>query len=72
MDTGEYYEQMRLIRNRINSMLLPWQGRVGYVGTCCGALNVTWYFGKKETGFAAGASPEAVIDRVEQLVFGGL
>lgn len=71
-DTDDYYAQMRRNREQINTALLPCDARVGYVGLCYGALNVIWYFGKKETGFAAGGSPEAVIDRVLEIVFGGL
>ncbi len=69
---ADYYEEMRLIRNRINAVLLPCDLRVSYVGRCYDAINVIWWFGKKDTGFAAGSTPEAVIDRVQELVFGGL
>lgn len=68
----DYYAQMKEAWAQINTLLLPCGARVGYVGLCNGGLNAVWYFGTKETGFAVGATPEAVVDRVQHIVFGGL
>jgi hypothetical protein len=69
---ADYYAQMKANREALNLALLPCAIRVGYVGECLGAMNVVWHFGSKQTGFAAGATPEAVVDRIQELVFGGL
>lgn len=67
-----YYARMAEYRDRINAILLPIGGRVSYVGTTVGSLTVIWYFGKHETGFAGGRSPEDVIESIYAKIFGGL
>ena len=67
-----YYEEMNGYKERINSKLLPVGANVGYVGTCLGSIIAIWHFGKSETGFAGGGTPEAVTDDVFRQVFGGL
>lgn len=67
-----YYDQMKRFRDTINKALLPSGARVTYVGQVLGGLNAIWYFGKNETGFAAGATPEAVVESIFDKVFGGL
>lgn len=68
----DYYDRMRVIRDRLNTALLPYSIRVSYVGTLKGSITTIWWFGKTDTGFATGPSPEAVVDRILQHVFGGL
>lgn len=72
MVESSYYEQMAEYQERINTRLLPVGARVGYVGLCFGSINAIWYFGKSETGFAGGGTPDAVVENVFRQVFGGL
>lgn len=67
-----HYAEMKSVREKINAALLPCGARVSYVGMLLGKLSVIWYFGKNETGFAGGKTPEAVVDDIYGKVFGGL
>lgn len=67
-----YYAYMKSVREAINAILLPCGARVTYVGNTFGSLTAIWYFGKKETGFAGGETPEAVVESIFGKVFGGL
>lgn len=67
-----YYARMAEYRDKINAILLPVGGRVSYVGRPLGSILVIWYWGKAETGFASGDTPEAVVEGIYRVVFGGL
>lgn len=67
-----YYARMAEYRDRMNVILLPIGGRVSYVGKPMGRLSVIWYWGKVETGFASGPTPEAVVENIYGKIFGGL
>jgi len=66
------YVLMRERRERLNTRLLPYHARVTYVGGVNGGITVIWYFGKSDTGFAAGLTEDAVVERVLHHVFRGL
>jgi len=68
----KHYAYMNEARDRINAILLPSGASVTYVGGLFGRIMAIWYFGKKETGFAGGPTPEAVAQDVFNSVFGGL
>lgn len=46
--------------------------RLGLVWPLQGSVSLIWYWGKSETGFATGRTPEEAADRVLAQVFGGL
>lgn len=68
----KHYARMRAAKDAMNETLLPSGANVTYVGTVFGSFNVIWYFGKHETGFASGATVEAVVDNIFGKIFGGL
>ena len=59
-----YYAEVKARRDRINSVLLPMQGRVTYVGGCNGSITAIWYMGKSETGFASARTEDEIVDRI--------
>lgn len=67
-----YYARMKEYHDTINAILLPCGGRVSYVGKPMGSILVIWYWGKTETGFASGLTPEDVVESIYGKVFGGL
>lgn len=67
-----YYERMRAIRAKLNSILLPLGGRVSYCGVSMGSISAIWYYGKHQTGWAVGPDPDAVLDSIYRQAFGGL
>lgn len=68
----DIYAERKLQRDRINSVLLPLDARVSYVGSLNGSIMVIWYFGKNETGFARATTEDGVIDRILEQVCKGL
>lgn len=69
---ARYYKRMREIRDALNSILLPLGGRVSYCGVCVRSITVIWFYGKHQTGWAGGHTPDAVLDDIYRQVFGGL
>lgn len=59
-----YYASVSKARERLNSVLLSFGGRVTYVGHLNGSITVIWYMGKSETGFATARTEDGVIDRI--------
>lgn len=67
-----YYAEVKARRDRINAVLLLIGGRVTYVGQMNRSITVIWYLGKSETGFASGATENAVVDRIFDIFCRGL
>lgn len=66
------YEERREWRRRLEAVLNPVKVKLGLVWSLSGGVSVIWYWGKDETGFASGATPEAAADSVLRQIFGGL
>ena len=68
----DHYAEVRNWKDRIEHILVPCQFRVGLVWALQGGVSMIWYWGRDETGFASGDSPESAADSAIRQVFGGL
>lgn len=66
------YEERKVWRKEIESILHPVEIKVGLVWQLQAGVCLIWNWGKVETGFAFGPTPEAAAHRAMAIVFGGL
>lgn len=66
------YEERKEWKRRIMEIVGPAGIRVSLVWQLNGGISLIWYWGKSETGFASGRTPELAAESAFAKVFGGL